>query len=465
MIENKAKFNHEDLISIFNDTNCHFINDTLIEGIITDSRKITQGNAFLALKGESLDGHSKISDAISAGASFIIAEKSWIDQNPELLNKCNFISVKDTLWALGQLGNYHRLRFSYPIIAVGGSNGKTTTKEITSHILSYKYNVLKTFENFNNQLGVPLMLLALDDSFTAAVLEIGTNEPGEIGILSQMVEPDYGILTNIGKEHLEKLIDLDGVEFEETFLFGYLNKHNKTSIVNLEDERLARYTRVLENFFSFGTKEGNLIYTLELNDNLSPILDLKYENNSVKIEMSAIGLTTGLNSVAGAAVALSLGMTLDEIKKALEEFKTVEYHNYGRMFLENLKDFKILNDCYNANPSSMKASISTLVQFKSEGKKIAVIGDMRELGESSDAEHIDIINFASNNADLVFAFGTEMNKAANLVQLENVSSYLSKDELFNNLIKKDLSNSAILVKGSRGTKMEDIIIKLKEKFN
>src|SRR6056300_379954 len=247
MIKNSANFSDYELKLIFSEENCLNLKDnTDYSGVIIDSREIDDGSIFVPLKGEQVDGHKFLNSAFETGASLALCSKEYYEQNKSELQNKSIILVDDTLKGLGLLANFHRKRFDYPIIAIAGSNGKTTTKEILSHILFHSNKILKTHKNFNNQLGVPLMLLALDESYDVAVLELGTNEPGEIPVLSEMVEPTHGVITKIGKEHLENFGDILGVELEETFLYGQLRKFNKMSYINYDDPVLQKYANLLE---------------------------------------------------------------------------------------------------------------------------------------------------------------------------------------------------------------------------
>ena len=214
---NTASFNHADLTAIFGVGASDVPKDIAVTGVSTDSRTLKPGNAFVALKGDRFDGHDHIPQAVEAGAVLIIAsdDTSSAGDTPK-------IRVQDTLHALGSFGWYHRRRFHIPVIAIAGASGKTSTKDLTAHVLAQRYMVLKTIANNNNQIGTPLTLLQLTAKHDVAVIEIGTNEPGEIETLTAMVQPTHGLITTIGPEHLEKLVDLDGVEKEETALFDYL---------------------------------------------------------------------------------------------------------------------------------------------------------------------------------------------------------------------------------------------------
>lgn len=464
MLNNTAEFNSYELSVLFGENNLlNFTEQTHCVGISTDTRTIIKGNCFVALKGENQDGHQRITEAFNKGAEFAIANKDWVLENSDLLASNPVIIVNDTLKALGQLANFHRRRFNCNILAVGGSNGKTTTKEIIAHVLSGSLNILKTAENYNNQIGVPLTLLRLDDKIEAAVIEIGTNEPGEISILSSIIEPTHGLITNIGREHLEKLIDLDGVEMEETFLFGYLKKHNGFAFINLDDQRLKKYSNFLDKKLCYGNdSSADIVAHIQLDATLHPIINLKYDTSSLEIKLKTIGYGTAYSAVAAFSVAYHFGLSAEMIKNQLETFFPSSDHSYGRMLLENVTDFVLINDCYNANPDSMALSLKVLDTYKNTGKKLAILGDMLELGESSKEEHIEVLTTASTVADYVLVYGPQMLLAKNELNLKNIHHFGDKNNLFDFILNLIGHDDVILVKGSRGMKMEEIIKKLKD---
>jgi UDP-N-acetylmuramoyl-tripeptide--D-alanyl-D-alanine ligase len=373
------------------------------------------------------------------------------------------ISVRNTIDALGVLAQHHRRRFKNPVIAIGGSNGKTTTKEMTAHILSTQLRVLKTNQNFNNQIGVPLTLLQLSDDYDIAVIEIGTNEPGEIAKLSSIVEPTHGLITNIGKEHLEKLIDLDGVEMEETFLFGYLKKNGGKAFINFDDERLKEYYGLMDHKVSYGTSEDSDIKAvIEIDNDLRPQLKVMFDNHELSIKMQTHGYVSAYNALAALAIALDFNLSIERIISAMESYHNDISHEYARMGVITLKGIMIINDCYNANPDSMTAAINSLKQLKIKRNKIAVLGDMRELGESSAEEHKKILDLAAESSDKVFITGTEMHRAFEFSKNENVIYNDDKTMLSHNLLSIIGKGDTILVKGSRGMQMEKVINELLE---
>lgn len=461
MIKNRAKFNFEDLFILFGQNDLHNINnDILVEGISIDTRTINQGNAFFALKGANSDGHSRVNDAFELGASLAFVEQNWYIQNKEELKDLPIIVVKNSYKALGETANYHRSRFSIPIIAVAGSNGKTTTKELIASVLSTKFNVLKTYKNYNNQLGVPLMLLQLDESHTAAVIEMGTNSFGEIAELSKIVNPNHALITNINKEHLEVLIDIDGVEIEETNLFNYAKKHDIFSYINLDDTRLKKYTMVLEKRVSYGfTNEAMLVGDVEYDDDLMPTITAKFNQKELTAKINVPGYPGAINALAASAIGLNLDLSEEEVKKGLESFTPDTSTEYGRLSVINKNNIKIINDTYNANPGSVAEMINLVSSFKDKKNIHIVLGDMLELGEETAKEHQLILDNAKSVTTQIYTYGPIYNSVDRNLNFENKSEITSK--LLNSLADNDI----ILVKGSRGMKMEEVVTEILNKIN
>jgi UDP-N-acetylmuramoyl-tripeptide--D-alanyl-D-alanine ligase len=463
MIQNQASFDYNDLVVIFGEENLVNVSNSISTiDVVIDSRLVKQGSIFVALKGEKLDAHEKINDAFISDAALCIVSQEWYDNNKNNFQNNSFIKVNDTLIALGKLATYHRNRFSYPIIAVGGSNGKTSTKEMIACVLNEKFRVLKTYENFNNLLGVPLMLLSMNENYDVVVLELGTNQPGEMFELGKICKPDNVIITNIGKEHLEFLIDIDGVELEETSILGEV-RSGGFAFINYDDERLKRYGHILDKFLTFGTdKDAGVVAEIELDDNLQPTIKLKYEDRELSVNLKTFGIGSAKNAIAAAAVAFKFELSNEEIKRGLEKFEPLLSKSYGRMAVENYGNLTIINDCYNANPSSMELALENLKLMKSDRTKVAVLGDMRELGETALEEHHHIIEMASKIADIVCIVGEEMDNAFEMFEFEsNVTVFENKEDIANFLDNIIDDGLILLVKGSRGMKMEEVIERLR----
>jgi UDP-N-acetylmuramoyl-tripeptide--D-alanyl-D-alanine ligase len=473
MLHNDAGFNYIDLLNLFNPSSLVNINkEWICSGVSTDSRTISEGDLFVALIGEQSDGHENVPSAFLNGATGAIVLKEWYLQNHQIVEDMPLVLVDDTLEALGLIARYHRRKFDIPVVAIGGSNGKTTTKDIAAHLLESKFNILKTYGNYNNRIGVPLMLLQLNYEHQAAILEIGTNEPGEIYILSNIVEPSHGLITNIGREHLEKLIDLDGVEQEEVYLFGFLNKHSRRCLINMDDERLRKYISIIDEKFRFATHTVNqqddfeLMTELTLNDNLNPIIKFSYQGIDYRAQMKTSGISTGLNAVAAMAVAIELGMTPGEIIPKLESFEFTRSRGYGRMLIDKFANVLLINDCYNANPDSMESALKTLNQSIVPGKKYSALGDMLELGEVSLNEHKGVLQKAINVSGLVFLFGKTFEKAyLELGKPMNVKHFTDKQTMITEIFDIVKAGDSLLIKGSRGMRMEEIVDSFYKKFS
>jgi UDP-N-acetylmuramoyl-tripeptide--D-alanyl-D-alanine ligase len=343
--------------------------------------------------------------------------------------------------------------------------GKTSTKELIASVLSQRYKVLKTYKNFNNQIGVPLTMLQFDSTHQAAVVEIGTNSPGEISLLSELLKPDLGVITNIGKEHLEQLIDLEQVEIEETFLFGNLMKTGGVCFINCDDQRLAKYKNILKNSITYGTdksQKNDFNVEIELKNDLKPSLSFNINDENFVANLNAVGYAIALNATAAIPIGAYLGLTGSEIKVGLEAYKeNSTEQSYARMALQNIGKFLFLNDCYNANPDSMLMSIKTLLAYKQAKKHIAILGDMFELGEATEEEHSNVLENASNSLYKVLVTGKNMEQTAQKNKRNNVIYFGTLEEIAN-YIKKldDIENTVFLLKGSRGMKMENIFLYL-----
>lgn len=463
-MDNRATFSAADLLSCFGDAAAALPSTFHATGVSTDTRTLEPGSVFVALRGEHFDGHEHVEAAFLAGARLCIVEAdnpiSRTKSHEWLASNKPIIMVPSTLHALGTLGWYHRRRFAIPVVAVAGSAGKTSTKELTAHVLSENYTVLKTQANYNNRIGTPLTLLQLDESHTAAVIEIGTNEPGEIELLAAMVQPTHGIITQIGKEHLEKLIDLDGVEREETALFEYLRDHDGVLLVNADDQRLRSwYARNGGKGLTFSVDSpADFQVQLSFNESLNPSIHHVAPDGGMRATMSTVGLAAGLNAIAAFAVGKALGMHVAQIKHGLESYQPPAVHGYARMVVERIDGFSVLNDTYNANPESMAMALRTLAQFPST-TRIAVLGDMRELGDAAHTEHVQILELAVQVADAVLTVGSEFAQAATTYSSVHVCPNASECVAVLRTIAT--AGAAILVKGSRGIQMEQVITELK----
>ncbi len=455
---NVATFTHEDLLAIFGDRAHHLPQTLRVTGISTDTRTLVAGNAFVALRGERFDGHNNVQEALQKGASLIVVEES-----SELTANETTLVVASTLNALGSFGWYHRRRFAIPVIAIAGAAGKTSTKDLVAHVLSQDMRVLKTQANYNNQVGTPLTLLQITDEVDAAVIEIGTNEPGEIETLSAMVQPTHGLITNIGKEHLEKLIDLDGVEREETALFDYLRDHNGLAFVNNDDPRLAKYATSFTRAITFGVENiADIHPSVSFDADVRPSLHIVHGAYTFRASMQTHGLASAYNAACAMAIAWSLQMHPQFVQRGLSSYQPPASHGYGRMTVQRAGSLVILNDTYNANPESMLMALRTLQRYPAS-KRIAVLGDMRELGQASQEEHMHILSASQEYADVVIVMGDEFRAAAERMEAPHLIVTPTHQGCLEHLLEVARENSAVLVKGSRGMTMERVIDLLLER--
>ena len=428
-----------------------------IRGISIDTRTLQPQEIFWAISGDSFDGHWFVNEAEKKGAIAAVVEKKKAKRLPAL--KIPLIQVKDTLLSLQQFSSWHRSRFKIPIIAITGTNGKTTTKEMTSWILQTKYNVHKTIGNLNNHIGTPLTLLRLNSDHEISVTELGTNHAGEIGMLGSLVKPTAALITNIGRGHLEFLSSVDGVAKEKISLFKTLRK-NGLIFLNRDDKKLA----------AAGIKRKN-IQDYSLDDKINAkvkgqLVDVDKMgcgtwklNKSTKIHMRIPGVQNVQNALAASAVGLSFGLSEGTIKNALEEYSAYD----KRMQIIKSGKSVIINDSYNANPDSFYPALDTLT-YLARGKnkrKILVIGDMLELGPVSDELHQALfLKLPDYGIDGIFSYGKACHKAVEKIRkngYSNAYSYDSHEKLGKTLKKFLKPGDVILLKGSRGMQMEKVL--------
>jgi UDP-N-acetylmuramoyl-tripeptide--D-alanyl-D-alanine ligase len=428
-----------------------------IRGISIDTRTIQPQEIFWAISGESFDGHWFVNEAEKKGAVAAVVEKRKSKQLPSM--QIPIIQVKDTLESLQQFSNWHRSRFDIPIIAVTGTNGKTTTKEMISWILQTKYNVHKTVGNLNNHIGTPLTLLRLNCDHQISVTELGTNHPGEISMLSSLVNPTAALITNIGHGHLQFLSSVDGVAREKLSLFKILRK-NGLVFLNRDDKKIAAARIRRKNTHDFSMNENTkALVKGQLTGINKHGCGEWILNNHTRIQMKIPGIQNVQNALAASAVGLAFGLSEDSIKKALEEYTAYD----KRMQIIKNGQSIIINDSYNANPDSFSPALDTL-SFLAKGKnqrKILVIGDMLELGKRSDELHSDLFkNFLDYNVDGIFTYGKACQKAVHKIHdngYSNAHSFDSHEELAKTLKNYLKPGDVILIKGSRGMQMEKVL--------
>ena len=431
----------------------------MVSRVSTDSRNLCVGDLFLALLGEHFDGHNFLSQAVFNGAIGLVVSR--VDISLKKLDVSLVIRVPDTLQAYGNLAKAHREKFDGPVIAVTGSNGKTTTKEMINSVLSVKFRVFKSEKNYNNLIGLPKSLLELPvQKSEIAVFELGTNRPGEIARLTDIVRPTVGLITNIGFSHIKFLKDLDGVAKEKCSLL----KNVSVAILNNNDTKLANIqTDLTTNRVNFGTDGDVVAENIHLNCNglASFQLVINQLGRSIPIHLPCIGYHNVFNALAAATVGYWAGLTLEQIKTGLETFRTVQM----RLQSININGFRIINDAYNANPDSVQSALELFSDLHANGEKIAVLGDMLELGEQSDRLHLQIGKNIPTNLDLLITVGKLSRQIAKGAE-KRISHIISCDSAKDvvPIIDRHLSDGdIILIKGSRRLKLEQIVEELQNR--
>lgn len=428
-------------------------------GISTDSNKILGDELFFALKGERLDGHNFISDAFDRGARGAVVERNGYESK----NGKIIIRVPSTFKALGDVARAWRNKFEQLRLgAITGSNGKTTTKEMASSILSLRYSVLKNQGNFNNLVGLPLTLLNLADHHDAAIVELGMNDFGEIRRLTEICNPDVGAITNIGKAHLEKLGSVEGVSKAKGELVERFDEAN-SFVVNMDDpsiRKMAASTRCKKISYGISSRRVHISARDITTEGFSAIrFKMRIDGKEFPTRIRGIGTHNVMNALCASGIALALGCSDEEIQAGLERYSPV----YMRMeVLDSPFGFKIVNDTYNANPDSMRRSIEALTTLKQDGRTIAVLGDMLELGSKSRSEHKMLGQFLRElGVDYLITFGNFARHTLDGFKGKSAGHHAEEyDDAVEKLRDYAKPGDVVLIKGSRGMKMENIIQRL-----
>ncbi|MDH4069569.1 MAG: UDP-N-acetylmuramoyl-tripeptide--D-alanyl-D-alanine ligase [Ignavibacteria bacterium] len=428
-----------------------------LKGVSTDTRSLRPGEVFFAIRGDRYDGHDFLRDAAERGALVAV-----VDEQSLAKGEVPFpvVVVRETTIALGELARMYRDRFSHPVVAIGGSNGKTTTKEMAAAVLRKRMPVLSTEKNFNNHIGVPLTLFRLTGKEKAAVVEIGTNHPGEIARLCAILNPTHGLVTNIGREHLEFFGDLRGVQAEEGALFRSLqSRRGAVALVNADDERVAAAAKANRQKWSYGFSASGVRMRGELLEaNRVGCWQLRFRERGAKrssiVQLRVPGRHNAMNALAAATVGRCLGVSTAGITEALEAFKPVK----ERMEIIRVSGVVILNDAYNANPDSVIEALETLSSIRTTGRTIVVLGDMREMGSESSRRHEEIgIEVTRHAFDCLLTYGQDALKIHESADVKVRLHYEEKNVLAEYLLELLSPGDVVLVKGSRGMRMEDII--------
>ncbi len=428
-----------------------------LPGISTDSRNLDVGDLFIAIRGEKFDGHAFIKSAFDQGAAAALVDNDFSD----FAHGRSCIVVDDTLKAYQEIARCYRQKMAPTVVAITGSAGKTTCKEFVYAVLTQKYKVHKNIKSFNNHIGVPATLLELQPDDEILVSELGTSNFGEISNLSYLVQPDLCVLLNIGYAHVEFLKSLDGVARAKMEIFDHAVEHN-VAIYNGDDDTLVKQHFPSSTQTAFGTTATCDIKATDLGCDEQGRYHFKV--NGHYFELSIPGRHTVYNALAAIAIGLHFDVPMPDISRAIADVNGIEH----RMTVVRAPHHVIIDDAYNANPGSCKAALETLSDISTgAGRRIAVLGDMLELGDYATAEHYKLAAMAkNNNVDALFLFGdfTKVTaQAAEPLHFEYVGHFNSRDELIEKLKGAIKVHDVILVKGSRSMQMEQVVNALMEK--
>ncbi|UQD56001.1 UDP-N-acetylmuramoyl-tripeptide--D-alanyl-D-alanine ligase [Flavobacterium sp. K5-23] len=408
------------------------------KSVSIDTRKIERDSLFVSIKGDRFDANTFANEALEKGASYVIID------NAEYYIDDRTIIVKDSLVALQELAQFHREYLKIPIIALTGSNGKTTTKELINAVLSKKYNTKATVGNLNNHIGVPLTLLSFNSDTEIGIVEMGANHKKEIKFLCELAKPDFGYITNFGKAHLEGFGGVEGVIQGKSEMYDYLFQNEKLVFINLDDPIQVEKTKKIKSY-SFGSNGPNADVNI-INVKADPFVQISYSTQSITSHL--IGLYNANNINAAITIGTYFKVKDSDIKEAIENY--IPENNRSQLLLKGTNE--IILDAYNANPSSMEVAIVNFVQLD-KVNKIVVLGDMFELGNESIVEHKRIVD-SLLNVDQIECFFIGKDFCYNRIEKFNFHFYETFEDFSNDIKVNQFENKSILIKGSRGMALE-----------
>lgn len=415
--------------------------------VTTDSRMCIKDSIFFALKGDRFNGNLFAEDAIASGCAYAI-----VDEWDEVEVNDRIIRVDNVLKTLQQLSNYHRKKLKIPIIGITGTNGKTTTKELISISLSREFKVASTQGNFNNHIGVPLTLLSMNKSHEIGVVEMGANHQGDIKELCEIVEPNYGIITNVGRAHLEGFGTFENVIKTKCELYDYLRENEGKVFVNQNNSILYDLSEGMDRIL-YGKNDPSLFASGTI-ANANPFLefDWSFFDSSYRVKTRLVGEFNFDNAIAAVAVSKFFGINAERISSSLEEYEPT---NYRSQFMRTAKNDLII-DTYNANPTSMKTSLDFFISIPSSMPKMAILGEMKELGEISESEHKKMITYLSDNSNMeIYLVGQIFNNM--IVPDSKYKFFESVVELNDFLVSNPIKGYYIFIKGSHSVQLDKVV--------
>ncbi len=435
-----------------------------VSSVSIDTRSIRKNSLFVAIKGAKFDGHKFVDDAVNKGASAIVISRRKLKDFDHI--NVPIITVPNTIKAYGELAHIWRSKLKANVISITGSNGKTTTKEILATILNEKYKTDKTVGNNNNHIGVPLTLLSIKSNCEVLVLEHGTNHFNEIKYTAEIASPDYALITNIGDSHLEYLIDQEGVYKEKSALFNAAFANNGIVFINNDDKIIKNNTKKIKNKITYGftgkcdvkgkitgyTEDGRIK------------LNVSHKNRNFEVTLPIYGKSNAQNTLAAITIAMHLKLSVKQIKNGVSKLKQIP----GRLYVQKYNDLILVDDTYNANPASMESAIILIKNIKSYKTKTIIIGDMFELGSKASLYHKNlaqlIVKHKINNilliGNLMAYLYQELQKSNASI---NISYFKNRKALKLFINKNEFSQQVVLVKGSRGMKMEEFAELIRDK--
>ncbi len=460
---NSIKITLEDIFNLANSVIYNPDRFKPVKNISIDSRTIKKGSLFVAIKGDKTDGHNYVKDAVNKGASAVIISKKREKDFSKL--KIPVITVNNTTKAYGQLANTWRKKLDAKVIGLTGSNGKTTTKEMLATLLSAKYTVTKSVANNNNHIGVPLTIFSANEKTDVLILEEGTNHFGEIEYIAKISEPDIALITNIGDTHLEFLLDRDGVYKEKSALLNVANEVGGTILINNDDPYQRKNKRKFKNVTTYGFKgKVDLKGKIKSYSLLGyPEIEIVGKGKKINVMLPLLGEANVKNYLSAVAIAITLGLTKKEIVNATKKIQPVK----GRLNPTLSESTMLIDDSYNSNPDSVKAAVDVISKVNKYKRKIMILGDMLELGKAKAKLHADLKeSIIKGNIDEVYMHGKLMNNLYDALPSTKIATlhFTLRESLKRFVSLMDINDAVILVKGSRGMKMEEFVEIIKKRL-
>jgi len=434
------------------------IENKYVSSIATDSRTNMPNGLFVAIKGENTDGHKYIESATRNGAVAVLVS----DDTQEYIDDVVYIKVDDTIKGLQDLASWYRLKFNIPVVAITGSVGKTTTKDMIASVLEMEYKVLKTEGNFNSEIGAPMTVLRLNNSHEVAVIEMGMDHLRQIAKISEIVKPDTAVITNIGVAHIEYLKTRENILKAKCEVFENLAKDG-VAILNADDDMLVKVDNSFKKIWYGASTNADIRVENVTVDYKEGAVKAELYLQEDKYDLVIPGLSHHLvySAMSAIAVGLRYNIAMDKILNGVANYT----HTKMRMDLYKLQDdVLVIDDTYNANPDSMKSLIDTVKKADTENK-ILIIGDMLELGDQSIKLHADVLQYALDNGiTKIFVTGDNMKLACQMLKDTNIVQYETKEDLIQDIEQIVVKNSIIAIKASRGMKFENITKEILEKY-